>query len=206
MLRKVLTNPVCWHSIVHHRHMHIHIQVRLFPVPALQRWAERKQWAMDSPPPGGWTTMTDPHRQQKKGKNGMHMPAFNVHGWHGVPPWLLFLVSSRFAATDWLLPFACACVFVCVWVCASSSNTLHMVCAGRDTNARGLHCLLCCKLCGGTQISDMRDVTVTHVTAGSVPHTPACAFSHTHEHSGGCGKQRAQTPGRGICVISSGVI
>lgn len=116
----------------------------------------------------------------------IHTLAFNVRGWHNVPlrvkklshrgrcssfnfhfgfqPQIGCFPLPRFASR------ACVCV---------SSNTLHMVCAGTDVNACGLHCLLCCKLCGGTQISDMHDVILTHVTAGSVPHTRACAFSHT---------------------------
>lgn len=108
-----------------------------------------------------------------------------------------------------------------VCVCAWPPPTRCIWCVlARTPTVCSLHCLLCCKRRGGTQIADMRDVTVTHVTAGSVPHTLQChtlrhgILLHTHtstqvvvggrELSGvgltSWGKFKNVDPSNGICL------
>lgn len=112
---------------------------------------------------------------------GIYMSAYNAqnprcnmtfHLHKSVSSWLLILFSFQSQISCCAVSPCSLCAF-CV-----PSNILHMVCVGMDVIACSLRCLFFCKHCGLTQISNMHDVTLTHVTAGPPPHAQMCAFSH----------------------------
>lgn len=146
------------------------------------------------PPWLGWMALTDPYRQGKErelARDGesmgggrcspteyMSAHCAQVQIQNDIITWRSGEICSQ--TVPWIIAsdFTAMCRLTVLFACMHHDSLLHYMWFAL---VLWLH-VVCsaCKRSGRTQISNMHDVTLTHMTVGSPPHAHMWLFIHAH--------------------------